>query len=332
MRLLLGMVLAATFAYAAKTLDVYFVDVEGGQATLIVTPSKESILVDTGWPGFNGRDAGRIQAAAKAAGVKKIDYLVLTHYHMDHAGGITQLVEKLPVKTFVDHGPNRETGKSAGELSAAWDKAVATGQHLVVKPGDKLPLKGVDVQVVTADGNAISSPINGGGAANSFCGGKTFPEDKTENARSTGILVTYGKFRMLDLGDLTSQKELEIVCPNNRLGKIDLYLTTHHGVNASNAQAIVHAVAPRVAIMNNGAKKGGSPEAWQIIRSSPGLEDLWQLHFAVAGGKENNSADSFVANIDEACEGKYLKASAMADGSFTVVNTRNKYQKSYAAK
>jgi hypothetical protein len=125
---------------------------------------------------------------------------------------------------------------------------------------------------------------------------------------------------------------LEIVCPNNRLGKIDLYLTTHHGLNASNAQAIVHAVAPRVAIMNNGAKKGGNPEAWQIIRSSPGLEDLWQLHFAVAGGKENNSADSFVANIDEACEGKYLKASAMADGSFTVVNARNKYQKSYAAK
>ena len=133
MRLLLGMVLAATFAYAAKTLDVYFVDVEGGQATLIVTPSKESILVDTGWPGFNGRDAGRIQAAAKAAGVKKIDYLVLTHYHMDHAGGITQLVEKLPVKTFVDHGPNRETGKSAGELSAAWDKAVQQNLMSVVR-------------------------------------------------------------------------------------------------------------------------------------------------------------------------------------------------------
>lgn len=332
MRLLLGMVLAATFAHAAKTLDVYFVDVEGGQATLIVTPSKESILVDTGWPGFNGRDAGRIQAAAKAAGVKKIDYLVLTHYHTDHAGGITQLLEKLPVKTFVDHGPNRETSKGAGELSAAWDKAVSTGQHLVVKPGDKLPLKGVDVQVVTADGNAISSPINGGGAANSFCGGKTFPEDKSENARSTGILLTYGKFKMLDIGDLTSQKELELVCPNNRLGKIDLYLTTHHGLNTSNAQPIVHALAPRVAIMNNGAKKGGNPEAWQIIRSSPGLEDLWQLHFAVAGGKENNAADSFIANIDEACEGKYLKTSAMPDGSFTVVNARNKYQKSYPAK
>jgi competence protein ComEC len=332
MRLLFGMVLAAALAHAAKTLDVYFVDVEGGQATLVVTPSKQSLLVDSGWPGFNGRDAGRIQAAAKAAGVKQIDYLVLTHYHTDHAGGISQLVDKIPVKTFVDHGPNRETGKGAGELSASWDKAVSTGQHLVVKPGDKIPLKGVDVQVISADGNVISSPVNGGGAANSFCGGKTFPEDKTENARSTGILITYGKFRMLDLGDLTSQKELDIVCPNNRLGKIDLYLTTHHASSPSNAQAIVHAIAPRVSIMNNGAKKGGSPDAWQIIHSSPGLEDLWQLHFAVAGAKENNVADSFIANIDEACEGKYIKASAMADGSFTVLNSRNKYQKSYAAK
>jgi competence protein ComEC len=332
MRLLLGMVLAASLVHAAKTLDVYFVDVEGGQATLIVTPSKESLLVDTGWPGFNGRDAGRIKAAAKAAGVKQIDYLVLTHYHTDHAGGISQLLDVLPVKNFVDHGPNRETGKGAGELTASWDKAVATGKHLVVKPGDKLPLKGVDVQVVAADGNVISSPVTGAGAANSFCAANTFPEDKTENARSTGIVITYGKFRMIDLGDLTSQKELEMVCPSNRLGKVDLYLTTHHGTNTSNAKAIVHALSPRVAIMNNGAKKGGSPESWQIVRSSPGLEDLWQLHFAVAGGKDNNSADSFIANIDEACEGKFLKASAMADGSFTVVNSRNKYQKSYAAK
>jgi len=332
MRLLFGIILAATLAQAAKTLDVYFVDVEGGQATLIVTPSKESLLVDAGWPGFNGRDASRIQAAAKAAGVKQIDYLMLTHYHTDHAGGVSQLLEKMPVKTFVDHGPNRETGKSAGELSAAWDKAVATGKHLVVKPGDKIPLKGVDVQVVTADGAGITSPINGGGAANSFCGGKTFPEDKSENARSTGILITYGKFRMLDIGDLTSQKELDLVCPNNRLGKVDLYLTTHHGTNTSNAKEIVDAISPRVAIMNNGAKKGGSAESWQTIKSSPGLEDLWQLHFAVAGGKDSNVADSFIANIDEACEGKYIKASAMSDGSFTVVNSRNKYQKSYAAK
>jgi beta-lactamase superfamily II metal-dependent hydrolase len=331
MRLLLGLLLAGTLANAAKTLDVYFLDTEGGQATLIVTPSKESILVDSGWPGFNGRDADRIKAAAKSAGVKQIDYLVLTHYHTDHAGGVSQLVERIPVKTFVDHGPNRETGKSAGELSAAWDKAVATGKHLVVKPGDKLPLKGVEALVVTADGAAITSPVNGGGGSNQFCG-TAFPEDKTENARSTGLLITYGKFRMLDLGDLTSRREMDLVCPQNRLGKIDLYLTTHHGTGSSNATGIVHAVAPRVAVMNNGAKKGGSAEAWKVVHSSPGLEDLWQLHFAVAGGKEANVADSFIANIDEACEGKYIKASAMADGSFTVLNTRNKYQKSYAAK
>lgn len=332
MRFIFYALFAAALANAAKPLDVYFVDVEGGQATLIVTPSKQSILVDTGWPGYNGRDAMRIKDAAKAAGVKQIDYLILTHYHTDHVGGITQLVERIPVKTFVDHGPNRESGKRAEETTAAWDKAVSTGSRLSVKPGDKLPLKGVDLTFVTADGNAINSPINGGGAANAFCEGKSYPDDPTENARSTGFVLTYGKFRMLDIGDLTSKKELDLVCPTNKLGKIDLYLTTHHGTESSNSQAIVHAIAPRVAVMNNGAKKGGAAQSWQTIRSSPGLEDLWQVHFAVAGGKDNNSPDSFIANIDEACEGKHIKVSAMADGSFTVLNARNKYQKTYAAR
>ncbi len=332
MRFIFCLVFAAALANAAKPLDVYFVDVEGGQATLIVTPSKQSILVDTGWAGFNGRDALRIQAAAKSAGVKHIDYLIMTHYHADHVGGVSQLVERMPVKTFVDHGPNRETGKRAEELTAAWDKALATGKRLSVKPGDKLPLKGVDVQFVSADGTGITSPVNGGGAANPLCAGKSYPEDPTENARSTGFLLTYGKFRMLDIGDLTSKKELELVCPENKLGKIDLYLTTHHGTNTSNSQALVHAVAPRVAVMNNGAKKGGAPDSWQIIKSSPGLEDLWQVHFAMAGGKDNNAPDSFIANLDETCEGKGIKVSAMEDGSFTVLNARNKYQKNYAAR
>lgn len=332
MRLLLSLVLAGGLCHAAKTLDFYFVDVEGGQATLIVTPAKQSVLVDVGWPGFNGRDASRIQAAAKAAGVKQIDYLIMTHYHLDHVGGVSQLVERIPVKTFVDHGPNTETTKQANELSGAWNKAVATGKHLVVKPGDKIPLKGVDLQVVTANGDAIKTAVNGGGAANSFCAANSFPADPSENARSLGFLLTYGKFRMLNLGDLTSQKEVELVCPQNRVGKVDLYLTTHHGLGSSNVQAIVHGVSPRVAIMNNGAKKGGSPEAWKTIHSSPGLEDLWQLHFAVAGGKDTNSPDSFIANLDEGCEGKHIKVSAMNDGSFTVVNSRNNYQKSYAAK
>lgn len=318
-------------ARGAKTLDVYFVDVEGGQATLMVTPSKQSLLVDTGWPGFNGRDADRIHAAAKAAGVKQIDYLVTTHYHTDHVGGVPQLVAKLPVKTFVDHGPNNETGKNADELNSGYLKALTTGKHLVVKPGDKIPLKDVEVQVLTSNGERIGSSLAGAGQVNSLCG-KEYPEDKTENARSTGVLITFGKFRMINLGDLTSRKEAELVCPENRVGAVDVYLTTHHGADTSNSETIVHALKPRVAIMNNGAKKGGSPSAWQIIRKSPGLEDLWQLHFAVAGGKENNSPDSFIANLDPACEGKHIKLSAQPDGSFSVSNSRNRYQKSYQAR
>jgi hypothetical protein len=246
-------------------------------------------------------------------------------------GGVGQLAAKIPVKTFVDHGPNTESGRNADELNSVYGKALATGKHLVVKPGDKIPLKGVDVVVVAARGEVLRSALAGGGQANPLCG-KEYPEDKSENARSTGVLITYGKFRMINLGDLTSRKEAELVCPENRIGPVDVYLTTHHGADTSNADTIVHALKPRVAIMNNGAKKGASPAAWQIIRQSPGLEDLWQLHFAVAGGKENNAPDSFIANLDPACEGKHIKLTVQPDGRFSVVNSRNKYEKTYAAR
>jgi beta-lactamase superfamily II metal-dependent hydrolase len=323
---------AAPVVFGAKTLDIYFVDVEGGQATLIVTPSKQSMLVDAGWPGMSGRDAERIAAAAKSAGVKHIDYFVATHFHTDHVGGITQLVEKIPVRTFVDHGASVETSKSATELYAAYEKAASAGKRLTVKPGDSIPMKGLEITVLTADGESVARPASGAGSANALCGSKTYPEDRTENARSVGVLLTFGKFRFLNLGDLTSQKELNLVCPENKIGPVDVYLTTHHGTNTSNAQEIVHALKPRVAIMNNGARKGGAPDAWRTIRSAPGLEDLWQVHFAVAGGKENNAPESMIANLEERCEGKHLKVSAEPSGAFTVVNTRNKYQKAYPAK
>ena len=337
MRLLAGLVLSlcmATVLPAAKTLDFYFIDVEGGQATLIVTPSKQSLLVDAGWPGFNKRDAERIKAAAKSAGIKHIDYLALTHYHMDHVGGVPQIAAMLPVKNFIDHGPNNETNKGAKELSEAYDEAVKTGNHLVMKPGDKIPLKGLDITVVAANGDHLGSALAGAGAANPLCAAEpSFKEDKSENARSLGFVLSFGKFRFIDLGDLTSAKELNLVCPNNLLGTVDVYLTTHHGLDASNAKAIVEALHPRVAIMNNGAKKGGVPAAWKIIKESPGLEDIWQVHFALAGGKETNVPDPMVANItEENDEGKALKVSASADGSFTVTNLRNKYSKTYAAK
>lgn len=320
---------AAVAAQAAKTLDIYFIDVEGGQATLMVTPSKQSVLVDAGWPGLNGRDADRIYRTARKAGVKSIDYLVVTHYHTDHVGGVPQLVEKMPVKNFVDHGPNNETGKRPDELYKAYEEATAKGKRITVKPGDSIPLKGVELRVVTANGE--HGPVSGGG--NALCSsGKAYPEDKSENARSIGLLISFGKFRMVNLGDLTSREEMELVCPENRIGPVDVYLTTHHGLHTSNAPEIVHALKPRVAIMNNGAKKGGSPEAWQVIRKSPGLEDLWQLHYALAGKVENNSPESFIANLEENCGAQHIALSVNEDGSFTVTNARNKYSKTYAAR
>ena len=217
---------------AAKTLDFYFVDVEGGQATLVVLPSKQALLVDTGWPGLNMRDATRIAAAAKRAGVKQIDYLVVTHYHSDHVGGVPQLVAKLPVRTFVDHGESVEHGENEDRLYNRYVKARETGQHLQVKPGDKIPMKGLEVTVLTSAGQGIGSPLAGAGQPNPACAAtKPLENDASENAQSVGILIQYGNFRMIDLGDLTWNKENELVCPVNKIGTVDLHLTTHHGVN-----------------------------------------------------------------------------------------------------
>ena len=326
---ILLLTLAAILPAAGK-LEVYAIDVEGGKATLWVSPSGESMLVDAGWPGFNHRDAERIAAAAKAAGVRKIDYLVITHFHTDHAGGVPQLAEKMTIRNFVDHGVNTETGQAADVLFGEYSRMRGKGTHIVVKPGDKLPIKGLGVEIVSSDGALIASPLAGAGQPNPDCAGlQPPPPDQTENAHSIGMVVTYGSFRAVDLGDLTKDKEYGLVCPDNKLGTVELFMVSHHGMDISNSAALVHALHPRVAIMNNGARKGGAPAAWQIIHDSPGLEDLWQLHYSVAAGKEHNSPDSFVANIDEICQGQWLKVTVEKDGSFTVLNRRNKFEKTY---
>ena len=315
---------------AARNLEIYFIDVEGGQSTLLVSPSGESMLVDTGWAGFNGRDAGRIAAAAKAAGVKKIDYLVITHYHADHVGGVPQLAEKLPIRNFVDHGPQTETTRDAQVLYNAYSAYRENGNHIQVKPGDVIPIKGIEVKVLSSAGDLIASPLPGAGQPDTECAGFQRHEvDTTENAQSVGMLIAYGGFRMIDLADLTWNKEYDLVCPTNKIGAVDLYLVSHHGMDMSGSPQLVHALHPLVAIMNNGARKGGVPEIWQTIHSSPGLEDLWQLHFAVAGGKDHNSPDPFIANVDELCQGQWIRATVRKDGAFTVYNSRNKYEKSY---
>jgi len=318
---------------AAKTLEIYFVDVEGGQATLFVTPAGESMLIDTGWSGHNSRDAGRIAAVAKRAGIKAIDYLVVTHFHEDHAGGVPQLFAKLPIRNFVDHGDSVEHDQHAKELYNAYNEYRAKGKHILAKPGETIPIKGMDVKVLSADGDEIESPLPGAGQANPACAGsKLQAPDASENARSVGVLVTLGSFRAIDMGDLTWNKERELVCPNNKAGKVDLYIVSHHGTESSSSPAFVQAIHPRVAIMDNGARKGGTIPAWQSIHSSPGIEDIWQLHYSVAGGKENNPPDTFIANVDEAGdEGNWIRATVHPDGSFTVYNARNKYTKTYAA-
>jgi len=246
-------------------------------------------------------------------------------------GGVQQLASQIKILNFLDHGPNIQDSKTVKEDYADYIKAVQQGEHTVLKPGDTVPIKDLSVKVLTAAGEHIQKPLEGAGQPNPYCAttSKRAP-DPTENAQSVGILVTFDRFRFLDMGDLTWNKELELMCPNNPIGTVDVLLVSHHGLNQSNSPALVQAVHPRVAIMNNGAKKGGSPDAWQIVKDSPGLEDLWQLHYAEAGGKEHNVADSFIANVDQG-DGDYIKLTAEGNGTFTVWNQRNKFEKVYKA-
>ncbi len=324
--------IAIVQAQGPPPLDIYVIDVEGGQATFFRSPSGESMLVDTGWAGFDGRDADRIASVAKQAGVQQIDYLVITHYHGDHVGGVPQLAARLPIRAFVDHGPTVESGDGPAALFQAYVAVRDKGRHIQVKPGDKVPIAGLDVLVVSSGGALITSAVAGAGASNPLCRDFTAKEeDTTENARSVGMMIRHGNFKMLDIGDLTWNKERDLVCPNNLLGSVDLYLTTHHGTNASGPAVLVHAVHPRVAVMNNGSKKGGSPEAWRAVRSSPGLADFWQVHYSEPGGAEHNAPAQFIANLDESAA-HFIKISARPDGSFAVTNTRNGLSKEYPAR
>ncbi|MGE5326926.1 MAG: ComEC/Rec2 family competence protein [Deltaproteobacteria bacterium] len=314
-------------------LRIYSIDVEGGQATLIVTPAGQSLLVDTGWPDFKGRDADRIIAATRQAEVKQIDFLIITHYHMDHVGGVTDLAGRIPIKTFVDHGPEVETGEEAKKFYEAYREAAKKGKRLTVKPGDSIPLRGVSVRILASNGRHLQRALPGGGEPNPACAEvKPLGEDKSENARSVGFLLTYGKFHFLDLGDLTWDKELALMCPRNPIGRVDVFLVSHHGMNISNSPALVWAIKPRVAIMNNGERKGGSPEAWDVIEKSPVIEDLWQLHYSLAGGPEHNVEEQFIANPEGPDNAYSIDVAARADGSFSVTNTRTGLTRQYAAK
>ena len=321
------------WAQRRNALDIYFVDVEGGQSTLFVSPSGESMLIDTGFPGE--RDATRIAAVAKEAGASQIDYLLITHYHGDHVGGVPELAMRLPIRTFVDHGATTDQSLGVPQSYATYLSVRDKGQHqhIVAKPGLKVPIKGINVEVVSAATELVTKPLRGGGAENPLCS-EFQPKDETkdpllggENAQSVGTVISLGKFRMVDFGDLTWNHEHGLACPRSLIGGVDLYLTTHHGQNISGLPMLVYALHPRVAVMNNGAKKGGASDTFEILHRAPGLADLWQLHYAV-DAKDLNSPEQFIANPDETTA-HYIKVTAQRDGSFTVTNSRNGYHKDY---
>ena len=319
-----------------STLDIYFIDTEGGQATLFLPPGGESMLVDAGFAG--GRDADRIAAVLKQANVGVLDYLVITHYHGDHVGGAAELSARVPIRHFVDHGPytvELQPNRVAG--FAAYKPVRDMARVQVPRPGDAIPVQGLDVQVVSASGALIKTRMTGApgaGAANPLCRDAKLkmPDPTPENTESIGLAVRYGSFRLLDLGDLTWNQEHQLVCPDNLLGTFDVFHTTRHGDPNSGAPQMVHAIRARVALMNNGERKGGAPEYWRIVRDAPGLEDFWQLHRSAAGGDEHNSPEPFLANLNEMDHGHYIHMAVGQDGSFTVTNSRTGFMKTYAAR
>ena len=351
MKIALAMLLAAVsmhLARAAKTLDVYDIDVEGGKCVLIVSPSGESMLFDVGWPGFNGRDTDRILTAVKAAGLKQIDYLVISHYDLDHLGDVPLLLSKWAAKHIVDHGPMEASGKTPSNQYKAYaavrdsmDHTMNhTGDHITVTPGDRIPIKGVDVLVVTAAGKRIAKPLKGAGAPNPVCA-TTRPEPERpsdiEDNMSIGLLFTMGKFRMLDFADLESAYDYKLMCPNNPIGSVDVYQVSIHGQDKGVSPVLAQALHARVALMGNGPRKGGGPQTWETLRGAPGMEDIWQVHYSVAGGREHNPPDNYIANPEGVHpeggdEAHWIKLSAQPNGTFTVTNSRNGFSKTYQRK
>ena len=312
---------------------IYSIDVEGGQSTLIVSPEGGSLLVDTGWPGNANRDARRIEEAMRDAGITRIDHLMLTHYHVDHAGGVPALLSDVSVGEFLDHGPNHEDTRVAKPYYEAYNKLIEGRPHRALHPGDTISIPGLSIVVLVSNGEHISSIPGIQPVPNPYCAAeKKWDDDATENAYSDGFVLAFGRFRFLDLGDLTGKNEAKLMCPNNPIGAVDLFLVSHHGMDWSNSRSLVDAVHPRVAIMNNGARKAGMPDAWQIVHDSPGLIDLWQLHTAEASDAAHNSPDTLIANLKGGDDGHYLKVIATTDGGFTVTNSRTGQTKTYVKK
>jgi hypothetical protein len=348
---------------AAKSLDIYFVDVGKGvgNATLVVAPSGQSLLLDAG-PSYT---ALNVLEVLKKAGVTQVDYLVTTHYHADHFGATAELAKQIPIVHFVDHGESVEVGKSddwwkerrgpwarpgMGEkydaLYKTYVKVRKEGRHSVVRPGDTVPVKGIEVRVLCAGGKILAEPLPGAGEPNPACAEvDKRSDDDAEDAQSIGVLVTFGSFRFVYLGDLTWNLANSLFCPKNRVGNVDAYLITHHAQSLPKSlgdyyyglsacpKSEVHGLRPRVAILSLGAlgHKVGTSDAIETVRASPRLEDVWQTQFIEQGGEKNHNAPKeFCANIGgKSDQVRFIKLSAHSDGSFTMTNSRTGFTKNY---
>jgi hypothetical protein len=316
------------------------------------------VLIDTGNGGAAAtRDADRIMAAVKDAGVTRLDHLITTHWHGDHFGAMAELAARIPIRHFIDHGPSVQSQPASDEfLQKVYPGLYARGRHTVAKPGDRIPVTGLDWHIVTSAGQAITSALPGAGGPNPYCAAfRPQDADPTENAQSVGSVITFGRFRAVHLGDLTWNKEFDLMCPTNRVGAVDLFFVSHHGQPVSNSEVLVHAIQSRVAIMNNGTRKGGQPPAMRVLYSAPRLEDLWQVHFSLLSGQEHTVPGLFISNtIDVPAPdlpiapltppppgpgsppppvhngpAHWIKASALEDGTVTVTNARNGFSKVY---
>jgi beta-lactamase superfamily II metal-dependent hydrolase len=325
------------------TLLVEAIDVEGGAATLYITPEHRSLLIDSGWTADTGAkdpdSVQRIVASARRHGLSKLDYVLITHYHLDHVGGLPELLSQFPVGTIFDHGPNRELsppGATPASAPAAlypkYIEAIRGHEHRTLKPGDTLSVGSLHLTVVTSDGVTIDRALPGAGGAIAECANmKPMSQDGgEENARSVGVVLTFGRARIAALGDLTWNMENKLVCPRDKVGPVDLLIVSHHGSSLSNSPALLHALAPRVAIEDNGAQKGGDVETYETVSHSPRLQRLWQLHFAERAGPEHNVPATYIANPSSTEDAHAsLEVTVANTGTLTVTNERTGSSESY---
>jgi beta-lactamase superfamily II metal-dependent hydrolase len=351
--------LASPASAAEATLKVAPIDMEGGGATLFVTPEGRSLLIDTGTPSFVELKSGeqeldgakngaeRIKALAKTFGVTKIDYLIITHYHGDHVGGIFNLLDIMPVGTIIDHGPNREVtpadgspgGRAAGKIPgtvnnyARYLEAIQGHKHIVAKPGDVFKISSLTDTIVASDGQPIATPLPGAGGPGQFCDTPPVAENGgVENEKSVASILSFGKVKIALFGDLTWNREHDLACPIDKVGKVNVLIVTHHGMNLSSNPSSIAALRPDIAVMGNGPTHGGAPETIKTISASPGLQGFWRMHGAVLN-PELDGDTNFIANPKAPPDHGYtIRLDITKAGAITVTNTRNGFAKTYQVK